>query len=85
MCVCVCVYLCVQNYCRTAYMGLYLLTSLMTTEGFPHTCYFCAISKPNPTRCSLCTRVPSGSSKGEPPAMGFSILQRSVIPPVDPT
>lgn len=82
---CVCVYLCMQNYCRTEYMGLYLLTSLMTTEGFPHTCYFCAISKPNPTRCSLCTRVPSGSSKGQPTAMGFSILQRSVIPPMDST
>lgn len=29
------VWVCVQNYCRTAYLGLYLLTLLMTSEGFP--------------------------------------------------
>lgn len=51
----VCWGVCVQNYCRTASMSLYLLTLLVTSEGFPHTCYFCSISNPNPTRSSLHT------------------------------
>lgn len=58
-----CVYVCAL----TVELHTWVLPTLfMSSEGFPHTCYFCSISNPNPTRCSLCTRVPWAAPSDSP-------------------